>query len=104
MGEPVTRAAVTVTFLAMARPPELPASFPGGIRFARVQPCSVPFYRYLYSEIGGDYLWWMRRAETDARIEECEIEFDRRGRRSVLIRTLPSAGPKRRRNRQGRQN
>ena len=68
MGEPVTRAAVTVTFLAMARPPELPASFPGGIRFARVQPCSVPFYRYLYSEIGGDYLWWMRRAETDARI------------------------------------
>jgi len=68
MSEPVTRAAVTVTFLAMSRAPELPASFPGDVRFVRVRNCSVPFYRYLYSEIGGDYLWWMRRAETDARL------------------------------------
>ena len=68
MSEPATRVGVTVTFLAISRPPDLPASFPSDVRFVRVQPCSVGFYRYLYSEIGGDYLWWMRRAEPDVRL------------------------------------
>jgi GNAT superfamily N-acetyltransferase len=67
--EPFTRARVSVTFLAMHRPPEPPVPcLPDGVDFVRIRPCSVPFYRYLYSEVGGEYLWWMRRNEPDDRL------------------------------------
>lgn len=66
--EPTTRARVTVTFLAMTREPESYQPLPEGVRFARVRPCSVLFYRYLYNNVGGDYLWWMRRAESDEKL------------------------------------
>lgn len=68
MNEASTRAFVTVTFLAMSRRPEGDAPLPDNVRFSRVFPCPVEFYRYLYNEVGADYLWWMRRAETDARL------------------------------------
>ncbi len=41
---------------------------PLGARMVRVQPCSVAFYRHLYNQIGSEYLWWMRRAESDERL------------------------------------
>ncbi len=66
--EPSTRAHVTVTFLAMTRELDSYLPLPAGVRFVRVQNCSVAFYRYLYNSIGADYLWWMRRAESDERL------------------------------------
>ena len=69
MIEPSTQARVTVTFLTMPRAPVAPpAPLPANARFVRVDPISVTFYRYLYREVGGEYLWWMRRAESDARL------------------------------------
>ena len=67
--EPVIRVAVEVTFLRMGAPPAEPApALPASARLERVQHCSVPFYRYLYNTVGGDYVWWLRRAASDAEI------------------------------------
>ncbi|MXP62608.1 GNAT family N-acetyltransferase [Roseomonas sp. M0104] len=67
--EPVIRAAVEVTFLRMAARPAEPApALPAGARLERVAHCTVPFYRYLYNTVGGEYLWWLRRATPDAEL------------------------------------
>lgn len=64
--QPSTRAAVTVTFLRMDRPPADPARpLPGDAALVRLARPTVPFYRYLYGTVGGPYLWWLRRAATD---------------------------------------
>ncbi len=58
-----TKAAVTVTFMRMDRPPSAPApALPARSSLIKVNRCTVPFYRYLYDTVGGPYLWWLRRA------------------------------------------
>jgi GNAT superfamily N-acetyltransferase len=70
MPDEVVEVAVDVTFLRMDRPPEdAPPALPEGAEVVRVARCTVPFYRYLYGTVGADYLWWMRRAASDAEIE-----------------------------------
>jgi GNAT superfamily N-acetyltransferase len=65
--EPVARVAVTVTFMRMDRPPSAPALLlPADATLVRVTRPSVPFYRYLYDTVGGPYVWWLRRAASDA--------------------------------------
>lgn len=65
--QPTTRAAVTVTFLRMERPPAGPARpLPPGASLVRPARPSVAFYRYLYDTVGGPHLWWLRRVATDA--------------------------------------
>jgi GNAT superfamily N-acetyltransferase len=61
---------VTVTFLRMDRKPDAaPARpLPPGVSVVRVPACSVPFYRYLYDEVGGDYVWWLRRTMPDSEL------------------------------------
>src|SRR5690348_2936747 len=85
--EPIIRVGVTVTFLRMdRRPPEPPARFPDGIGVVQVATCSVPFYRYLYAGVGGDYVWWLRRTMPDA--ELAALLADRR----VSIHVLYAGG------------
>jgi len=63
---PVTRVAVTVTFLRMDKAPTTPApGLPAGFQIVRALAPSVPFYRYLYNTVGADYLWWLRRTTPD---------------------------------------
>ncbi len=67
--EPVTRVAVTVTFLRMDRAPADPApALPEGSSVVRVTAPTVSFYRYLYATVGAQYLWWLRRAVPDDHI------------------------------------
>ena len=65
-----TRVAVTVTFLRMDRAPAEPApALPIGCQVVRIEACSVPFYRYLYDNVGGAYVWWLRRTMADEDLE-----------------------------------
>ena len=65
-GSGTARVAVTVTFLRMdARPLPGPA-LPADTSLVLLERCSVPFYRYLYGTVGGDYVWWLRRTLADA--------------------------------------
>lgn len=69
LSEPATRVVVDVTFLRMDQPPEEPARrLPPGAAVEQAARCSVPFYRYLYNTVGEAYVWWLRRAATDAEI------------------------------------
>jgi GNAT superfamily N-acetyltransferase len=64
-GEPFDRVNVTVVFLRMLRRPQRPVvSLPVGATLTR-ERLSVAEYRALYNEIGGPYLWWMRRMMPD---------------------------------------
>ncbi|KAA2214708.1 GNAT family N-acetyltransferase [Teichococcus oryzae] len=68
--EPAIRVAVHVTFLRMAAPPAEPrTALPPDARLEKLARCTVPFYRYLYGTVGGDYLWWLRRATPDAELD-----------------------------------
>jgi len=65
--QPSTRAAVTVTFLRMERPPASPARLlPPDASLVRLARPSVAFYRFLYGTVGAPHLWWLRRVATDA--------------------------------------
>ncbi|HWX51487.1 MAG TPA: GNAT family N-acetyltransferase [Roseomonas sp.] len=67
--EPAIRVAVDVTFLRMPAPPGEPGpALPPDTRLEKVARCTVPFYRYLYNTVGGEYVWWLRRASSDAEI------------------------------------
>jgi GNAT superfamily N-acetyltransferase len=56
----------TITYLEMARPPAQPApANPAGIRLEHATGITVPFYRYLYNEVGGRWLWYERRLLDD---------------------------------------
>ena len=65
--QPSVRAAVTVTFLRMERPPSVPPlRLPPDTSLVRLDRPSLPFYRYLYETVGAPYLWWLRRALPDS--------------------------------------
>lgn len=57
----------TVTWLEMdARPDHLPAvAVPRGTAFLRAEEIPLRYYRYLYDEVGGPWMWWERRAMPD---------------------------------------
>ena len=63
------RVGVVVTFLRMDRPPLEPGlPLPEGMQ-VRLEPhCSVATYRYLYNSVGGQYVWWLRRAMPDVQL------------------------------------
>ena len=63
-----TRIAVTVTFLRLelAETPFIPVALPDNVALVPLAACTVPFYRYLYSTVGREYVWWMRTAMADA--------------------------------------
>jgi len=64
-GEPTDRVAVVVTFLRINRRPERPvAVFPEGAAL-RAERLDVAGYRALYNEVGGPWLWWLRRVMPD---------------------------------------
>jgi GNAT superfamily N-acetyltransferase len=64
-GEPVDRVAVTVTFLRMnVRPAKTPAMFPEGAVLG-AERLDVAAYRAIYNEVGGPWLWWLRRVMPD---------------------------------------
>ncbi|MCI0754274.1 GNAT family N-acetyltransferase [Teichococcus vastitatis] len=68
--EPAIRVAVQVTFLRMATPPaEAGPPLPGDAHLDKLARCTVPFYRYLYNTVGGDYVWWLRRAASNAELD-----------------------------------
>ena len=65
---PVT---VDVTFLRMDHPPEgTTRPLPADAVVERLDRCTVPFYRYLYDTVGGEYLWWFRRTVPDHRLRD----------------------------------
>jgi GNAT superfamily N-acetyltransferase len=56
----------TITYMEMARPPaESAPADPPQIRIERASGITVAFYRYLYNEVGGPWLWYERRAMDD---------------------------------------
>ncbi len=58
-----------VTFLQMPVPAPLPAeNFPTGALLVR-RRLSITAYRKLYDDIGGPWLWWLRRVMPDAMLE-----------------------------------
>jgi GNAT superfamily N-acetyltransferase len=69
--EPTTRIAVDVTFLRMDRAPaKRGAALPPGLEVERLFPrCGVPHYRQLYTAVGNDYVWWLRRTLTDGELD-----------------------------------
>ena len=56
----------TITYLEMAQPPSQPAPpDPPDLRIERATGITVAFYRYLYNEVGGRWLWYERRLLDD---------------------------------------
>ena len=55
-----------VTHLEMDRPPATPPTRAPALKLAvlRAETITLPFYRYLYAEIGRDWVWWMQRPQT----------------------------------------
>jgi len=71
MLEPVTRIAVDVVFLRMARPPERPyRQLPSGWSVTRAAMPNVALYRALYNGVGAAYCWWFRRSVSDRALEK----------------------------------
>lgn len=67
--DPVTRVAVTVTFLRMdRRPAEAGPALPSHVKVEQLDVCSVGHYRRLYNTVGAPYLWWLRRMMPDAEL------------------------------------
>lgn len=64
-GEATERANVTVVFLRMfTPPPRVPARLPSGVSVRR-ERIGLDAYRQLYNEVGGPWLWWLRRVMSD---------------------------------------
>jgi len=64
---------IVITYLEMTeRPRPAPIAPPTGAVSAllRARRPSVDFYRFLYNGVGGPWLWWLRRAMSDAEIAE----------------------------------
>ena len=67
----VQHVGVDVTFLRMDRPVlGMVPSLPAAASVVQVPRCTVPFYRYLYNQVGGDYCWWLRRTLADAELAQ----------------------------------
>jgi GNAT superfamily N-acetyltransferase len=64
---------VVVTWLEMTAPPAAPPLRAPALKLAvlRAEAITLPFYRFLYAEVGRDWTWWVRRpqAMTDAALE-----------------------------------
>jgi GNAT superfamily N-acetyltransferase len=61
----------TITYLEMHARPSLPKIAPPSHLTVALMRCHRPivaFYRFLYNTVGGPWLWWERRAWTDAQI------------------------------------
>ena len=58
---------VTITYLQMTRGPVTALRRPrlDDLAILRVRKPTVPFYRFLYNQVGGPWLWYERRALTD---------------------------------------
>jgi GNAT superfamily N-acetyltransferase len=66
MADAIVQVAVDVTFLKLSAPPRAAGpALPAGLQMVRVRRCAVPYYRFLYDTIGREWLWWMRRTQTD---------------------------------------
>jgi GNAT superfamily N-acetyltransferase len=61
---------VVVTHLEMNSSPTTPAAKPPALKMAvlKVENITVAFYRYLYAETGRDWIWYERRAMSDAEL------------------------------------
>jgi GNAT superfamily N-acetyltransferase len=60
---------VTRTYLHLPSQRALRAApLPAGVRIERAHPCPIPFFRFLYTEVGRDYHWRDRLNWTD---EQC---------------------------------
>ena len=60
---------VTRSYLQLSSPHALHrAPLEAGFRIEHAHPCPIPFFRYLYTEVGRDYRWRDRLAWTD---EQC---------------------------------
>ncbi len=70
--EEVVRVAVDVTFLRMDRAPRgLVPGLPAGVAVERLRPrATVRQYRFLYDTVGQDHVWWLRRALSDAELDQ----------------------------------
>lgn len=64
-GEATERAVVTVVFMGMKVRPSRPrAVLPPGVTLKQ-ERLSLEAYRRLYDEVGGPWLWWLRRMTPD---------------------------------------
>ena len=66
---------VTRSYLQLSSPHALHrAPLEAGFRIEHAHPCPIPFFRYLYTEVGRDYRWRDRLAWTD---EQCAAHLAR---------------------------
>ena len=63
---------VTITYLEMTRQPTGVSRRPplSDLAVFRIRQPSVPFYRFLYNEVGKPWLWYERRAMADTDLQE----------------------------------
>jgi GNAT superfamily N-acetyltransferase len=68
---PPGRMRTTVTYLEMtAKPARRQRPHPHEkLALMRAENCTLSFYRYLYNNVGQDWLWWFRRAMDDATLD-----------------------------------
>ena len=72
-GRPDGKLDCVVTFLEMTERPVLPAIHPPRdlrVALLRAERPTLAFYRFLYDRVGGDWLWWERRALGDEALAE----------------------------------
>ena len=70
-----------ITYLEMTAPPKAPPPPLPAVQHAIMlaKPMTVSFYRYLYNTVGGDMMWWERRAIGDDELqaildnEKCDV-------------------------------
>ncbi len=61
---------MTTTYLEMPTAPQAPPRpLPTGAEIRRAAPPSVPFYRWLYAQVGGPWRWTDRARLADAALE-----------------------------------
>lgn len=61
-----------ITYLEMTAPPASPSPPCPAVQHAIMlaKPMTASFYRYLYNTVGGDMMWWERRAIGDDDLQE----------------------------------
>lgn len=71
-------------------PATSPPALPHGARIDYVPRPEIAFHRFLFAAVGEAWLWWSRRAMTDAQV--AEILHDKRHSTHVLYRDGQPAG------------
>jgi len=62
---------LTTWYFEMLAPPARPLhDLPPGLSIVLARKPPVHFYRYLYDTIGGPWVWWERKRQSDARVLE----------------------------------